>query len=59
MPCRMSNVIAIVNAKGGVGKSTISVHLAAWLYEQGHSVLFIDCDDPKGQCHWLDEAGFA
>ncbi len=37
-------IITIANSKGGVGKSTIAVHLAAWLHEQGHSVTLADCD---------------
>jgi len=49
--------IAVVNAKGGVGKSTISVHLAAWLHDQGHSVLYIDADDRKGSAiNWIKQA---
>lgn len=36
--------ICISNQKGGVGKSTIAVHLAQHLNEKGQSVLFIDID---------------
>lgn len=39
--------IVIANQKGGVGKSTVSVHLAYHLVEQGKRVLFIDMD-PQG-----------
>lgn len=49
-------IIAVVNSKGGVGKSTVAVHLAAWLYEEGHRVLLADCDTQHSSSEWLREA---
>jgi chromosome partitioning protein len=49
-------IIAIANSKGGVGKSTLAVHLAAWLYTQGHSVTLADCDTQQSSSEWIREA---
>lgn len=37
-------VIAVQNFKGGVGKSTVSAHLAQYLAIRGYRVCLIDCD---------------
>lgn len=37
-------VLAVQNFKGGVGKSTIAVHLAQYLAIRGYRVLLMDCD---------------
>lgn len=49
-------IIVVANSKGGVGKTTIAVHLAAWLHEQGHRVTFCDCDAQESSSQWMREA---
>src|SRR5438552_658596 len=49
-------IIVVANSKGGVGKSTIAVHLAAWLHELGHQVTLADCDAQHSSSDWLQEA---
>lgn len=49
-------IIAITNSKGGVGKSTVAVHLAVWLHGQGHRVTLADCDTQHSSSEWIREA---
>ena len=42
--------IAIASGKGGTGKTTVAIHLAALLAAQGRAVQYLDCDveEPNG-----------
>lgn len=46
-------VIAVINRKGGSGKSTMATHLAAWLARQGAAVMLGDVDRQQSTRTWL------
>jgi chromosome partitioning protein len=49
-------IIALANSKGGVGKSTVAVHLSVWLAEHGLKVALVDADVQGSSTVWLHEA---
>jgi len=49
----MSYVIAISNEKGGTGKSTTAINVAAALAERGHRTLLVDIDPSFGLTRML------
>ena len=46
-------VIAVINRKGGSGKSTMATHLAAWLAHQNLAVMLGDVDKQQSTRAWL------
>jgi chromosome partitioning protein len=48
-------IYGLTNSKGGVGKTTIAVHLAAWLARKGRRVIFIDADPQQSASAWIKE----
>lgn len=40
----MAKRVAVINFKGGVGKTTLALHLGCHLGAQGHRVLLVDVD---------------
>jgi len=50
----MATVIAILNSKGGSGKTTISTNIAGCLHKKGYNVLIVD-SDPQGSARdWYE-----
>ena len=48
----MPKVIAILNQKGGVGKTTLAVHLATALARKKHTVILLDADPQGSALDW-------
>jgi chromosome partitioning protein len=46
----------LANTKGGVGKSTLAVHLAVWYFDQGAKVALIDGDKQGLSSRWIASA---
>lgn len=49
--------VAIVNQKGGCGKSTTALHYAAWCVERGLRTALIDADTQKSSSGWALDLG--
>ena len=50
----MSEIIGIIQTKGGVSKTTTAVHLATWLKDKGYSVVFLNASFQTGVHTWLE-----
>ena len=46
-------IIAVVNQKGGAGKTTLAVHLAVALHDAGRRVALVDNDPQQSAARWL------
>ena len=48
-------IISVINLKGGVGKTTIALNLAATFADQGHQVVLIDADPQQSATQWAQQ----
>lgn len=48
----MGKIVVVANQKGGCGKSTSAIHIAAGLQEQGADVILIDADPQQSTMKW-------
>ncbi|MFK5894088.1 MAG: ParA family protein [Pseudomonadota bacterium] len=46
-------VIAVINPKGGVGKTTITLNLGLFLSSQSKNIIFVDLDPQHSLTDWL------
>lgn len=47
-------IISLLNQKGGVGKTTLAVHIAMALAKRGHRVLLVDADPQHSALDWQE-----
>jgi chromosome partitioning protein len=54
---KKKNIVAVVNRKGGSGKSTTAATVGAELVIRDHTVTLIDCDEERTITAWLSGRG--
>lgn len=51
-------IIVLGSQKGGVGKSTLAVSIAAYLMSLGNRVIIVDADDQKSVLTWVQQSSW-
>lgn len=55
----MGSIVAIANQKGGVGKTTLTVHLGAYLSQHGYRICIVDADPQGNSTQYLMPEGIS
>lgn len=50
----MTTIITVAQRKGGVGKTTIAVSIAAEFVHRGHDIALLDADSQRSACQWAE-----
>ncbi|WP_321820783.1 MULTISPECIES: ParA family partition ATPase [unclassified Burkholderia] len=50
-----TRIILVTSRKGGTGKTTLSMHVAAGLHRRGKRVLLVDADPQSSATHWAGQ----
>src|SRR5215472_7215465 len=50
----MPTIITVAQRKGGVGKTTIAISIAAELAQRGYDTSLIDADPQRSACQWAE-----
>jgi chromosome partitioning protein len=50
----MRTTITVTQRKGGVGKTTVAICIAAELTRRGHDVALVDSDPQRSAAHWAE-----
>ncbi len=47
-------IISLINQKGGVGKTTLALHLTTAFHHHGHNTVLLDLDPQSSATEWFD-----